>query len=364
MYNINYKENLRHKYIKICLENKDTPDYELKIIKYCHIPGIPKVSISENLDTPSIVYDISRYKSLSEISKTSKFEAMDILIFLNYLDIFLESIEEYLLPYEITALSPDLIFYDELKNKYIFTLIPGISHPIKKDLNKILYFFLENIDTDSNISILTAFKIYIMSKDADTRLRRLIVTAEKSIGSKSENEIDDKDIDNNSNDSDFKISYSNSEENNDYLEIDLDSNTYEVSKSLDNSDTPTTISCDEEDDKDDNNEIYDIHKQSIKDKILSKLSESKNIFKKEDKGNKKTIKNRLKDLSSSIIPYLLLIIIFPTLFYFVRGKSEFLKFMPFILIIEVAIILLYIFNLIINQIKKSDEDKNQNNSSK
>jgi len=141
-------ENLNNRYIrKSFLQERDEglEGYRVRMLQANKIPGLVKVDRRCLDGCTYLYYDITRMRSMQEKEPVINVEMMDA--FVEELEQLLGELEEYLLVQQEVCLRPEYIWSDEKIGKWRFVYIPEYKSGSQKDIEGLLEFLMDHIDS-------------------------------------------------------------------------------------------------------------------------------------------------------------------------------------------------------------------------
>lgn len=154
-------ENLNHRYIRKTFlqeNNEGLEGYRVRMVQANKIPGLVKVDRRCMDGRMYLYYDITRMQSMQEREPVVNVEMMDA--FVGELEHLLGELEEYLLVQQEVCLRPEYIWSDDKTGKWRFVYIPEYKSGQKKDIEGLLEFLMDHIDSQDENGLERFYSFY------------------------------------------------------------------------------------------------------------------------------------------------------------------------------------------------------------
>lgn len=154
--------SLQHCYLYI--EAKESKEelltcYENRMLLHTAISGALPMYLEEEENTAVFRYDASFGMNLEQLLEGRGLTERHLRSFVEGLAKVLEELEQYLLPEEYLVLKPDLIFYNEAKEAFLFLLLPGKEDSFLEELRELFRWLSDRVDEESDAAILLLHRL-------------------------------------------------------------------------------------------------------------------------------------------------------------------------------------------------------------
>ncbi len=158
--NISYEYSLRHSYMHIKNVSLPKDSYESKLLKETSIPGTLKMNYSISAEDHTLSYVISGLESMEKHIESHPLTHSAISIFMESLNKLLSTLEEYMISENSVFLSPSSVFFCPENDEWIFTLIPSFENIFRTTLSDFLSYLLKHIDYTDDRAIIMAYSLF------------------------------------------------------------------------------------------------------------------------------------------------------------------------------------------------------------
>lgn len=155
---IEYERNLNHTYL-VYKELKEEDFFELQMLLNNKISGLLPCRMEKTDGVADLYYEITSKHSLVRLYEKQKIQYENLEKLFSSLYNTLLKVEEFLLPLEALALTPEMIFADIEQREFNFCLIPGLEIR-DNSLQKLLEFILDRVDYSDEKAVAVAYEWY------------------------------------------------------------------------------------------------------------------------------------------------------------------------------------------------------------
>ena len=348
------EKDLTHSYLYLYGKLWKEDSHEQKIIQQCSIPGTLPFRLIQEEQEDIFQYNFSPYERMLDYFSDKKMNLSHILSLFESIRFALFHLEEFLLSPEVLGLDIEEIIYDAENSSFLFPLIPSAKNALEDELKKLIDYVFNHVDEEDDYAILSAYFLQQERKKEHLQLPRILqilhCTADKEgrRGAPFSSSPDVKAI------SSEKLPFGKrvSEE---IEKTPVDSENKTDSKSEKNPDSNKSLSVQELDLSSCSYSEYMGKQQekvesstpfSVTSDLTSSLPEE--IEKKKEKWippHFSSLKQVLRS-KKKILLCLLIMILFPLILYAWKGKTTLIELLPCILLIEVALLLYGILDIL------------------
>ncbi|WP_031551926.1 DUF6382 domain-containing protein [Oribacterium sp. FC2011] len=403
--NISFEHSLTHSFMNIRNMDISPEAYETKLLKETPVPGALPLVYEHSPEGTILSYNVTGLEPMNSLFETKALSHLDISVFMECLNDFLSSLEEYMISENSVFLSPSSVFYNPDNNKWLFTLIPAYDNVFRDELTELLTYVLKHIDYEDDRAVIIGYSLFQETGKEFYQLTDLMRIVRTNI--EKENEIKNAAVENpkkhpglisqdgifrpvdagiilnnTGKDSSSTLTYSNEAcEDTEFMKLkaQLKGEKYEgVSGSSSDRIPLSSVSSYPETGTGNISFPSDYGKDKYPNNDLSQSVEVRNLAEPEDaklfgiftfpqihksKENRKTetlqneatIKDRLdsksgdNSLKGKILLSVLLMILIPSLVWFLKGAFVFRKTLPLIMALEVGLSLMILLDLIMHK---------------
>ena len=324
---LNIEKTVSHSYLYLHKGIWKEESHEQRIMQQCQIPGTLPFRLIQEEEENIFQYNFSPFERMVDYFSDKRMHLRHILaLFESIRDTFL-NLEEYLLSPSLLGLQTEEIIYDPENCRFLFPLIPSQEDAVEHAIGDIADFIFDHVDTSDESAILAAFflqqekkkkqiqlnRILMLLHSPDTEKRKVMeevlpeITEENCLSPKAEERIPKPPSPVGT---EFDLSGLKYD---DYLEANKKIEDEQEKKA----DSPTLSPPPE--------------KKVSRKKPLSKLSFLKSTS--------PEYKKRISAGKKKLFLCLILMILFPTLLYAWKGAAVLIDYLPFVILIEAAILL-------------------------
>lgn len=324
---LNIEKTVSHSYLYLHKGIWKEESHEQRIMQQCQIPGTLPFRLIQEEEENIFQYNFSPFERMVDYFSDKRMHLRHILaLFESIRDTFL-NLEEYLLSPSLLGLQTEEIIYDPENCRFLFPLIPSQEDAVEHAIGDIADFIFDHVDTSDESAILAAFFLQQEKKKKQIQLNRILmllhspatekrkvmeevcpeITEENCLSPKAEERIPKPPFPVGT---EFDLSGLKYD---DYLEANKKIEDEQEKKA----DSPTLSPPPE--------------KKVSRKKPLSKLSFLKSTS--------PEYKKRISAGKKKLFLCLILMILFPTILYAWKGAAVLIDYLPFVILIEAAILL-------------------------
>jgi hypothetical protein len=158
--NINFEHSLTHSFMHISNMNISPEAYETKLLKETLVPGALPLVYDHSPEGMILSYDVTGLEPMEKVFETKALSHLDISVFMESLNDFLSSLEEYMISENSVFLSTSSVFYDPDSNKWFFTLVPTYNSIFRDELNSLMTYILKHIDYEDDRAVIIGYSLF------------------------------------------------------------------------------------------------------------------------------------------------------------------------------------------------------------
>ncbi|ETP72227.1 hypothetical protein UYO_1828 [Lachnospiraceae bacterium JC7] len=158
--NISYEHSLRHSYMHIKNITVPAGTYESRLLKETCIPGSLKMNHNAATEENNLCYVISGLESMEKYLESHPLTHNAISSFMECLNRLLSSLEEYMVSENSVFLSPSSVFFSQDNDEWLFTLIPSFENLFCNNLSDLLSYMLKHIDYNDDRAVIMAYSLF------------------------------------------------------------------------------------------------------------------------------------------------------------------------------------------------------------
>ncbi|SFG33953.1 DUF6382 domain-containing protein [Oribacterium sp. WCC10] len=158
--NISYEHSLRHSYMHIQNISISQDAYETKMLIGTHIPGTLKFNLDNISTDPLLSYDISGLESMKSYLESNPLSHVDLSAFMESLNKLFSSLDEYMISENSVLLSPSAVFYNPDNSSWNFTIIPDFKNVFHESLSEFLTYLLKHIDYKDDRAVIMGYSMF------------------------------------------------------------------------------------------------------------------------------------------------------------------------------------------------------------
>lgn len=168
------EKDLTHSYLYLHGMEWKEKSHEQKIIQQCLIPGtLPFRLIQEEKDT-IFQYNFSNHERMVDFFAENKMNLIHIVSLFESIHNTLLQLEEYLLSPEILGLDLEEIVYDDENNCFLFPLVPSASGSADTEIKNLIDFIFDHIDDYDENAILSAYRLQQIKKKENLQIKSIL----------------------------------------------------------------------------------------------------------------------------------------------------------------------------------------------
>ena len=157
---ISYEHSLRHSYMHIKNITVPTATYESRLLNETGIPGTLKMNNKVTAESDTLSYVISGLESMEKYVESHPLTHSAISSFMEGLNKLLSSLEEYMVSENSLFLCPSSVFFSPDNEEWLFTLIPSFENIFRNSLSDFLSYLLKHIDYNDDRAVIMAYSLF------------------------------------------------------------------------------------------------------------------------------------------------------------------------------------------------------------
>ncbi len=357
-YLLKVEKTVSHSYIYLHKGIWKEESHEQRILQQCRIPGTLPFRLIQEEEENIFQYNFSSFERMVDYFSDNRMRLRHILaLFESIRDTFL-NLEEYLLSPSLLGLQTEEIIYDPENCRFLFPLIPSQEDSVEHAIGDIADFIFDHVDTSDESAILAAFFLQQEKKKKQIQLNRILML----LHAHKKTEAGTSPSDKRESPVNLKLTshenglYSSATERNrvteevhtkiteeNFLFPKAEESTPETASPLGTEFDLSGLKYD--DYMEANKKIEDEQEKRADSPTLSPLPEKKVSRKKPLsklsflKSTSPEYKKRISAGKKKLFLCLILMILFPTILYAWKGAAVLIDYLPFVILIEAAILL-------------------------
>ena len=168
------EKDLTHSYLYLHGKVWKEDSHEQKIIQQCSIPGTLPFRLIQEEQEDIFQYNFSPYERMLDYFSDKKMNLSHILSLFESIRFALFHLEEYLLSPEVLGLDIEEIIYDAENSSFLFPLIPSAKNALEDELKKLIDYVFNHVDEEDNRAILSAYFLQQERKKEHLQLPRIL----------------------------------------------------------------------------------------------------------------------------------------------------------------------------------------------
>lgn len=157
---IRYKREIKHNYLVVTPDLKDSPGYEANMVSANKIRGLMPMHIRYQDGRPFYYYDITSRQPLNRLLETRFITREEICRIMIRLHVVLMEMEGYLLSDGGVLLNPELIYVEPELFQVGFCLVPGQKGDFPEQLSRFLQYILKCVNHKDRECVVLAYGMY------------------------------------------------------------------------------------------------------------------------------------------------------------------------------------------------------------
>lgn len=157
---IRYKREIKHNYLVVTPDLKDSPGYEANMVSANEIRGLLPMHIRYQDGRPFYYYDITSRQPLNRLLETRFITREEICRIMIRLHVVLMEMEGYLLSDGGVLLNPELIYVEPELFQVGFCLVPGQRGDFPEQLSRFLQYILKCVNHKDRECVVLAYGMY------------------------------------------------------------------------------------------------------------------------------------------------------------------------------------------------------------
>ncbi len=170
---IAYSRTAAHSYMIVRDLDFQAPDYELKMMRYNHIPKLLDLQIIEDNGNTEYWYEITGLQSLSSQMELYPVNYLKLRELTENICDLKENLERYFLDEDNLWYSPEMVFQDRRSRQFLYCYIPG-SHASRDGLKALMEEVLNHLDHSDPQAVKAAYEIYDRAAAGNLGIRDLM----------------------------------------------------------------------------------------------------------------------------------------------------------------------------------------------
>lgn len=168
------EKDLTHSYLYLYGKVWKEDSHEQKIIQQCSIPGTLPFRLIQEEQEDIFQYNFSPYERMLDYFSDKKMNLSHILSLFESIRFALFHLEEFLLSPEILGLDVEEIIYDAENSAFLFPLIPSTKNVLEDELKKLIDYVFNHVDEEDERAILSAYFLQQEKKKEHLQLPRIL----------------------------------------------------------------------------------------------------------------------------------------------------------------------------------------------
>lgn len=172
---LNIEKTVSHSYLYLHKGIWKEESHEQRIMQQCQIPGTLPFRLIQEEEENIFQYNFSPFERMVDYFSDKRMHLRHILaLFESIRDTFL-NLEEYLLSPSLLGLQTEEIIYDPENCRFLFPLIPSQEDAVEHAIGDIADFIFDHVDTSDESAILAAFFLQQEKKKKQIQLNRILM---------------------------------------------------------------------------------------------------------------------------------------------------------------------------------------------
>ena len=345
------EKTVSHSYLYLHKGIWKEESHEQRILQQCRIPGTLPFRLIQEEEENIFQYNFSSFERMGDYFSDNR------ALFESIRDTFL-NLEEYLLSPSLLGLQTEEIIYDPENCRFLFPLIPSQEDAVEHAIGDIADFIFDHVDTSDESAILAAFFLQQEKKKKQIQINRILML----LHAQKKTEADTSPSDKRESPVNLKLTshenglYSSVTERNrvtEEIHTKITEENFLSPKAEERIPKPPFPVGTEfdlsglkyDDYLEANKKIEDEQEKKADSPTLSPLPEKKVSRKKPLsklsflKSTSPEYKKRISAGKKKLFLCLILMILFPTILYAWKGAAVLIDYLPFVILIEAAILL-------------------------
>ena len=169
------EKTVSHSYLYLHKGIWKEESHEQRILQQCRIPGTLPFRLIQEEEENIFQYNFSSFERMVDYFSDNRMRLRHILaLFESIRDTFL-NLEEYLLSPSLLGLQSEEIIYDPENCRFLFPLIPSQEDAVEHAIGDIADFIFDHVDTSDESAILAAFFLQQEKKKKQIQLNRILM---------------------------------------------------------------------------------------------------------------------------------------------------------------------------------------------
>lgn len=168
------RRDMQHNYFIISDEMMSCGTFQNKMLEYNHLKGFLPYSLQSIDAQRKLYYEISGLQQLSTVIQRFPMSCMQTVRIMQQLVELITMSGEYLLKEQDILLDPEYMFIKLPSYELFVCYYPGYRQPLRKQLSKMLEFFMGNVDYEDKEAVLLSYSLYMKSKEETGTICELI----------------------------------------------------------------------------------------------------------------------------------------------------------------------------------------------
>ena len=168
------EKDLTHSYLYLYGKLWKEGSHEQKIIQQCSIPGTLPFRLIQEEQEDIFQYNFSPYERMLDYFSDKKMNLSHILSLFESIRFALFHLEEFLLSPEVLGLDVEEIIYDAENSAFLFPLIPSTKNALEDELKKLIDYVFNHVDEEDERAILSAYFLQQERKKEHLQLPRIL----------------------------------------------------------------------------------------------------------------------------------------------------------------------------------------------